>query len=306
MRSDGAELRVVCVDGDRTEEEAATMTSPRGLGVVVALGPRSDGRAYNEEDRGLADAIARQVSAMCDAREIYRRLDDHGRMAQQIAGLEYGAQCERSEGTGGDLFDLLPQDNDELVLAVGKVEARGVPAGILMGEVLGMLRALAHRREPLEGIVGDLNRALWELAPEGRYTSLLVGRVEPRSRQLRYVNAGHEAALLLRGRTRRVERLDPTGAVLGLSRRNGHRERVVLFEPGDLVAAFTEGVAEATGPDGVERILREAEGCGVQELASQVLAAGRGAADRTVVLVRFNAAQAAPVLLDRAAAIAAA
>jgi sigma-B regulation protein RsbU (phosphoserine phosphatase) len=308
---------VVCVSGDARRRELADLICPvrgnsrSGLAAIVAAGPRNDGAPYSDEDHRLATALCGHISELLGhqsdpdnheseiARGIFDRLDQG--CTQRIPGIEFSGQCHRTHNPGGDFFDLLPRRQRELIVAIGSVAAHGLPGGIILGRALGSVRALASRGESLVQIALELNRTMWELSPEGLFTSFLCAHVDPSSRRLRYVNAGHEPALLLHGRSGHVEQLDPTGAVLGLSCRSVYRERLVPFEPGDLLAAYTEGVAESTGgPSRVLRLLREDLDCGVQDLAARVLAAGDSLGDRTIVLVRSHNAEDCPLPMERA------
>jgi len=321
------ELQVVCSAGTGWRSETPSVICPvrnersAGLAAVIAIGPKEDGTPYTDEDRRFADALcghiggllsnerlARKVSEDFSAfeqtfeetkedietvRRIYDRLDHCG--PTRIPGLEYGGQCHRAGRLGGDFFDVEPRSDRELFVAIGTVAARGTAGGIMLGSALASVRALARPDESLIRIAKELNQTLWELSPEGSFTSLLCAQIDRSRDCLRYVNAGHEPALLLRKGTDHVERLDSTGAVLGLSRRGSYRELTVPFEPGDVFAAFTEGIAESTGPSGVVRILREGLDCGVPEMAASVLDAAESDADRTIVLVRSSEADACPL-----------
>lgn len=321
------ELSVVCVEGDARRREVPDLICPirgntnSGLAAIVAAGPRNDGTPYSDDDHRFADALCGHMSGLLVnvqlahtislemltleqnqyeaevARGIYDRLDRCH--TQQIRGLEFGGHCHRAGNSGGDFFDLLPRGERGLVVAIGNVDVQGLPAGIMIGAALASVRALVSRGEPLVEIAAELNRTLWELAPEDSFTSFLCAQIDAERKCLRYVNAGHEPALLVRGRGDRVDRLETTGAVLGLSRRSAYREHAVLFEPGDLLAAFTDGVAESAGPEGVLQILREEKESTVQDLAAHVLAAGESAADRTIVLVRSSDAAECPSPMER-------
>jgi len=327
------ELDVVCVAGNAWRREVPDLICPirgdtqTGLAAIVAAGPKNDGTPYTDEDHRFAEAMcghigglleneqmARNISHEIDlaeqsredvemARGIYDRLD-HGH-PRHIPGLEYGGQCRRADQSGGDFFDLLPRGGRSLFVAIGSVAARGLSGGIMLGGALASVRALASRGESVVQIALDLNRTLWELAPEGLFTSFFCAQVDPSLKCLRYVNAGHEPALLVRCHGGHVERLDPTGAVLGLSRRSVYRERFVAFDPGDLFAAFSDGVAESAGSSEVLRILRQGLDCGVQDMAAHVLAAGESGSDRTIVLVRSCDAEDLPLPMEKAALAAA-
>jgi hypothetical protein len=308
------ELNVVCVAGSARADEVLKGEAPQmicpirgnsdnGVAALVAVGPRGDGMPYSEDDQRLADALCDHISGVmsnerlarhiCDelmdseaGSDIFDRLDHCH--AERIRGLEIAAQCRRAAASAADFYDVVPHEDRDLVIAIGSINARGLPAGVMLGGALASVRTLAHRGEPLVEIVAELNRTLWEMAPEDSFTSFLCAQIDVSRKCLRYVNAGHEPALVVRGRGTHVDRLEPTGAILGLSRRSAYRERVMLFEPGDLLAAFTDGVAESTGPAGVLHILRESLDRGVQDLATQVLTDGVTAADRTIVLVRSS------------------
>lgn len=331
------ELRVLCVAGKSWHSETPDMICPvrnnrnAGLAAIVAIGKKKDGSPYSEEDRLFADALcghvggllsndrlARSVSEdlitveqtveqskedIATARGIYDRLDRCD--PSRIPGLEYGGQCHRAGTLGGDFFDLEPGGNGELFVAIGTVAARGMAGGIMLGGALASVRALARPGESLLRIAREMNRTLWELSPEDSFTSLLCAQISPSRNCLRYINAGHEPALLLRKGTDYVDRLDSTGAVLGLSRRSSYRELTVSFEPGDLLAAFTDGVAESMGPSGVVRILRDEMDSGVSDMALNVLEAAESGSDRTIVLVRSSEADACPIPKSRYALAAA-
>ena len=297
------ELNVVCVTGDTQRQEVPDFICPirgdtnTGLAALIAVGPKNDGTSYSDQDRRLADALCEHIGGQHQddeiSRGVYDRLDH--RPLQQIPGLEFGGQCQRADKSGGDFFELLMRGERNLVIAIGTVAARGLSGGIMLGGAVASVRAIVSRGESLVQVATELNRTQWELSPDDSFTSFLCVQVDPLRSQLRYVNAGHEPALLLRGRSNRVDRLEATGPVLGLSHRSIYRENSTPFDPGDLLAAFTDGIAESTGPSGVVRILREGPDCGVQDLAAHILGAEPAKADRTIVLVRSSDSLECPI-----------
>jgi sigma-B regulation protein RsbU (phosphoserine phosphatase) len=138
--------------------------------------------------------------------------------------------------------------------------------------------------------------------------------IDPGRRQLRYVSAGHEPALLFRPRSGRLRRLESTGTVLGLTARSKFREKTVLLEPGDVLVALTDGITDAADPrgnefreEGVLRILEQHPDAGAVELSGRIMEAvdsfrprSASADDRTVAVVRMIAAAAKGPLIRRA------
>ena len=106
-------------------------------------------------------------------------------------------------------------------------------------------------RDDLAGLACELNSVLHLLGPCDLCVPWFYARIDPARRQLQYVNAGHEAPLLIRHGG--VERLERTGAALGLSMRGLHRQKAARIETGDLLAIFSEAVSE----DEVLRVVGE-------------------------------------------------
>jgi sigma-B regulation protein RsbU (phosphoserine phosphatase) len=128
------------------------------------------------------------------------------------------------------------------------------------------------------------------------------GCIDRREHRLRYVNAGHDAVILLRNNLRRVIRLESTGTVLGLSTTAVFGQGSMSLESDDVLIAVTDGITEASDPDGqvldegiILSAVRDHPDASSSDLAGYIIAAvdlflgGRQPDDdRTVVVVRFN------------------
>jgi sigma-B regulation protein RsbU (phosphoserine phosphatase) len=187
---------------------------------------------------------------------------------------------------------------------LGEISGEGAAAAVLLPGLRGFLRTglAGDGGGDIRRVVRDLNRTLCDTAPDSFYATLLCVRIDPERRELHYVNAGHEPAVLVRSGGERVYRLENTGTVLGLTTRAGYGLRTVALEPGDVLAAFTDGVIEACNPagrnfgaSGVLEVLRQHPGARSSELVECLSDAVRRftermrpADDRTLVVVRFN------------------
>lgn len=218
------------------------------------------------------------------------------------AMLDYGAQSHLS--SGGDLHDFIPFDSRGVVAAIGHVSGRSAAAAALL---IPAMRAFLRTRLPsdehdLRSVVRDLNHTLCGVSPDSFYATLFAAVLDPGRRELHYVNAGHEPALLVRGGGQRFYRLGSSGTVLGLTTRAGYGMRSITLEPGDVLAAFTDGLVDATDPtgrvfgeSGVLQVLRDHPAEQAQNLARRLVDAARRFADRTrpagdstAIVVRFN------------------
>ncbi len=187
--------------------------------------------------------------------------------------------------------------------SVGDVSGSGISAAILMSGVQSILRGLtADGHGNISTIVQELNRAVYEISPDIFFPTLFYARIEPLLQQLQYVSAGHETALLVRKDAMRCQRLERTGTVLGLTNRTTYRSRTLTLDPGDVLIAFTDGMAEvvdAKGCQSCEASILDAvqrhPGAGATEVVGLVVDAverftgeSGQADDRTVIAVRYT------------------
>jgi sigma-B regulation protein RsbU (phosphoserine phosphatase) len=211
---------------------------------------------------------------MAEAKERWEqeRLREEIRLARQIqqklfpvaplplASFDISGASYPAEATGGDYFDYIPMHDDGLGVVIGDVSGHGFGPALLMAELRAYLRALLLTRADVGEIVGLLNRALADDAPEGRFATLFLARLDPLTRTLVYASAGHTPGYLLSpsGEVKAV--LRSTGIPLAvLPDRNYPTVAVPPLEPGELLLLLTDGLVEAHGPDnklfGIDRIL---------------------------------------------------
>ncbi|SPE34883.1 Serine phosphatase (fragment) [Candidatus Sulfopaludibacter sp. SbA3] len=216
----------------------------------------------------------------------------------RIQGLDYCGDSRPAAGVGGDFFDFVAQGPGGLVVSVGDVSGHGIAAAILMSGMQALLRGLSSGQTyEIARVVGELNRTVYDVSPDNFFATLFYAKVDAGARQLHYVSAGHEPALLVRRSGRGVERLDSTGTVLGLTPRALYAHRTVAFEPGDILIAFTDGVTDAVDGSGGEfrmagilDVVRQHPGARSSDLVAFIMDAASRFADpvddRTVVVVR--------------------
>jgi sigma-B regulation protein RsbU (phosphoserine phosphatase) len=205
-----------------------------------------------QEDRRRHERVDRQLSI---GAEIQAQLvPDH---CPVIEGVDLAARCRPAFQVGGDYYDFIPtrpralgrrRERGRWALVVGDVMGKGVPAGLLMTLLRGMLRAEALSGHSPDRILHDLNQLAQEdLAHSHRFVTLFYSDFDPLSRRLRFANAAHNPPLLWRRQRNRVERLDAPGLLIGLQSEAEYRMESVLLEPGDVVLYYTDGVTEASG-----------------------------------------------------------
>lgn len=160
---------------------------------------------------------------------------------------------------GGDFYDFIDLRNDNLGIAVGDVSGKGIPAALLMVTLRTSLRVQAENLRSLPAVIQRVNKALYHDTHPEEFATLFFASLDPATRTLTYVNAGHNFPILVR----RDETLSlkTGGTPLGLFSEMEYGARQFRVKPGDLLVVFTDGFTEAMNPDGEQfgpgRLLRQ-------------------------------------------------
>jgi phosphoserine phosphatase RsbU/P len=235
---------------------------------LLAIGERLAGGSFSEEDKDFAMTLARQAQAALESVRLHRvqlekqRQDREMQIAREIQqslfpktfpsveGFDVAAESHACHEVGGDHFDVIPIEGGRVALAIADVSGKGAPASLLMASVHAWLRALAGTAPPAT-LAGRLNRFLFENTQANRFVTLFYGELDPASRRLAYVNAGHIPPYWVPS-DGRLKRLTEGGPVLGLIEDASFQQGEAVLAAGDRLAMVTDGVTEASSPDDEE------------------------------------------------------
>ena len=194
--------------------------------------------------------------------EIQRRLLP--RQCPNIPGLSLAARCKPANHVGGDYYDFIPTNQNQLQsqlqtspenaswgLVVGDVMGKGVPAGLIMTMLRGMLRGeVLHGNSPA-GILQNLNRVMYaDLENSHRFVTMFYSEYDPQTRILSYSNAAHNPPLWWHAATKTVSQLDTLGMLIGLDANSEYENAQAQLEVGDRVIYYTDGLTDAAAAGG--------------------------------------------------------
>jgi len=291
---------------------------------AITLGPKKSEEPYSISDAKLLGSVASQtglalentrlmatIVAEIAKREWIGREIDIARGVQErlfpqklpeISGVDCAGFCRPAQGVGGDYYDFLAMSGGRLGVALGDVAGKGIPAALLMASLQASLRGqrLAGPGD-LAQLMTNLNFLIHEASPDNRYATFFYGEMDPATRRLDYVNAGHNAPMLFRV-DGTIERLKATGPVVGLVEAGRFEAKSVVLDPGDLLLVYSDGISEAMNHDdeewGEARLAAAAGAafpCGAQTLIDRLFVAADAFAagavqhdDMTVVVVRMK------------------
>jgi sigma-B regulation protein RsbU (phosphoserine phosphatase) len=181
----------------------------------------------------------------------------------QIPGMDIAFATRPQNTVAGDYYDAflrpMPQagaTTPSLLVVVADVAGKSVPAALLMATFQSGLRALSATPATLDEIVVGLERYARAHSLEGRrFTTAFLAEIDPQTRAMRYINAGHNYPILRRA-SGGIERLEiggpPFGVPLFTDDEIPYGVGRIQLDPGDLLFIFTDGVAEAVNEGGEE------------------------------------------------------
>jgi len=158
--------------------------------------------------------------------------------------IEAHAILEPAQAVGGDLYDVLRTPDGKIVVVMGDVSGKGIPAALFMAVTVTLVRAMASDSKTPEELLRRVSDSLTTQNPRNMFVTLLCGIYEPASGQLTYASAGHPAAVLVRGGKASLLPTEPDLAA-GIMAGIAVQSQSVTLEPGDLVVLYTDGVTEA-------------------------------------------------------------
>ena len=150
---------------------------------------------------------------------------------------------------GGDFFNYFSLHDGRIALLVGDVSGKGVGAALLMANIQASLRTRLALGQDLDAIAREIDVDIEGNTPGPIYATLFVGILNPATRELRYVNAGHNPQYILR-RAKALERMSSSGLPVGLLAGRGYAEARVQLATGDLLFFYTDGCVEAENEAG--------------------------------------------------------
>jgi phosphoserine phosphatase RsbU/P len=167
-----------------------------------------------------------------------------------VEGFTFVGRNQPCRTVSGDYYDFVTRPDGKMYFVIADVSGKGVTAGLMMAGLQVAFRIFSKSDADPASLVRQLNVSLKENLPQSKFVTLFLGRLDTRSGEIEYVNAGHTPPLLLtRGGVRELTESD---LLLGVIARAEFTNRKLQLAPGDSLVLFTDGVTESRNEDGVD------------------------------------------------------
>jgi serine phosphatase RsbU (regulator of sigma subunit) len=173
----------------------------------------------------------------------------------QIDGLDIAGKSIYCDETGGDYYDFLEvgrPGEGKIGVVVGDVSDHGIPSALLMATARALIRQRCSAFGRIDRVVSDVNRQLAEdVKDSGRFMTLFYAEIERSNKTIRWVNAGHEPALIFDPVLDTFSDLNGgNNLALGVFEDTDFKEARQEVAPGQIIVIATDGIWEARNPKG--------------------------------------------------------
>ena len=168
----------------------------------------------------------------------------------KLDGFDVAGKSEYCDETGGDYFDFIPAvggEDQKLGVVIGDVSGHGISSALLMATVRSALRQRAFHPGSAAQIIADVNRQLvQDIEPSSDFVTLFFLIIDTASKELTWVRAGHDPAVLYDPASDSFEELGGSGVPLGVDGRYSYGEQKgAMLSRGRVILLGTDGIWEA-------------------------------------------------------------
>jgi sigma-B regulation protein RsbU (phosphoserine phosphatase) len=216
--------------------------------------------------KAYSDAVKEQMaSELRIAGEIQNGMLPHDFTPfEQAYGLGIGALLAPAKEVGGDLYGVCAASADRLVIFLGDVSGKGIPASLFMVRAITLAQLLARQTIEPEKILSQLNDELARENPSGMFVTFLCAAYEPSTRRLALANGGHCKPVLLSPKEPPKWATKGLGTALGFESGLEFERTEITLHEGETLLLYTDGVSEAFNPElecyGNDRLLADITG----------------------------------------------
>lgn len=223
-----------------------------GRDQLAALATSFNSMTENLERLFLVEKEKERLQSELEiAREVQNQL--FPKNAPTMRTMEIFGLCQPARMVSGDYYDFICMEGKRVAFALGDVAGKGISAALLMASIQSIMRTQISESTGMfstSSAVALLNRQLYASTSPEKYATFCFAVYDETSRILTYTNAGHLPPLLFRDGSCTL--LEVTGTVVGAFPAIVYEQRELALQPGDLLVAYTDGIAEPENEYGEE------------------------------------------------------
>jgi sigma-B regulation protein RsbU (phosphoserine phosphatase) len=232
------------------------------IGTIV-LGNSHKGK-FSEDDREILRIATTEAAVVLDnarlydanaqiyadlERELQRAHDIQTLMLPQDNPMESVLNIEAisipAKEVGGDYYDYFPFSDHQLLLAIGDVTGKGVPAALMMATIKAALQIRTESTTDVREIMTSLDKLICDQAPRSKqYMTLFLGIIDVHAQTITYCNAGHNFPYIISPSNGELRYLENSSLPLGFIKEDTYPSHTHTFLEEDILFFYTDGIIE--------------------------------------------------------------
>ena len=236
---------------------------------LIILGKRINNMDFTETDIEFIYSVGSLAIISLENKRLFREALEKQKMEEELeiardiqknlfpqeipefSNFDIAALNSSSRQVGGDYYDIIELDYNTFCVAIGDVSGKGVPAALLMANLQAFLKTTVKQGMKLDEATALINDLISENTSDGKFITFFWAVIENDTRQITYVNAGHNHPLLIRNG--QISKLDKGGMILGVMKTViPYISETIRLQKDDVIVLFTDGVSEAMNKKGEE------------------------------------------------------
>jgi serine phosphatase RsbU (regulator of sigma subunit) len=164
-------------------------------------------------------------------------------------GYDFGSLVIPARAVGGDFYDFIPLEDDQLCIVVGDVSDKGLPAALYMAITLSLARVETGRNNNQRKILENINKFLLKMHAN-MFVTLLYCILDLKTGQFQYARAGHLPPILVDADGNIIDPPVTSGKSLGIFNKLDFDQQVCTIPKNGLALFYSDGLFEAVNPSG--------------------------------------------------------
>lgn len=236
------------------------------IGIII-FGEKSSGDHYTKTDIDLLNTIAAQAAIAVENGKMHnkelknQKVIEELKMAKAIQqellpkeaphlkGLEVSGCSIPALEVGGDYFDYIQKSENRLLVFIGDVSGKGMPASLYMSKVQGMIQIAGSLFESPKEILTQVNKKIFEGIEKKSFITMMAVQFDTKTKKAIICRAGHNTLFIKKGEKVNTEIIRPEGTGLGIIDGNSFSaklsEETISFNKGDYFILYSDGLTEA-------------------------------------------------------------
>lgn len=215
------------------------------LNVLSALISHMTGVYKNFADRKQEEKRKKLKQELDIAADIQRR--NLVKIPSSFNGINVSLLYEPAKHVGGDFFDFYEIDDYNCGIMIADVSGKGIPAALFTGTVKNILKFGSKNNHRPAGLFQSSNTAIYQETEVGMFVTVFYALIDTVSNIITFSSAGHNDQMFIRRKNLEVVNLQAHGKPFGIVIPSSYAEKTILYEKGDMLFLFTDGLVESLG-----------------------------------------------------------